>query len=55
MSSGLYSEKILIIEVCRFMVVTPICVTSEGNWPVARETRFCTLTAAMSALIPWRK
>ena len=37
------------------MVVTPICVTSPGNCPVAVATLFWTFTAAMSGSVPWRK
>ena len=47
--------KTFSMEVWRFMVVTPMRVTSARSEPVAVATRFCTLTAAMSGSVPWRK
>ena len=41
--------------VCRFCVLTPTRVTSAGSNPWARDTRFCTFTAAMSGSVPCLK
>ena len=46
------SENIMSMELCRFWVKTPTRVTSAGKTPVALETRFWTLTAAMSGSVP---
>ena len=40
---------------CCFSVVTPVLVVSAGSWLNAPFTRFCTFTAAMSALAPCLK
>ena len=50
-----YDENICKILVCRFEEVTPTWVTSAGSCPVALDTRFCTLTAAMSGSVPCLK
>ena len=36
----------------RFIVVTPICLTTSGSTGIARATRFCTSTWAMFRLVP---
>ena len=42
-------------DVCRFLTVTPLRVTSAGSCPCALATRFCTFTMAMSASVPCLK
>ncbi|MNL63078.1 hypothetical protein D3C87_1871700 [compost metagenome] len=32
--------------------LTPVCLTSEGSPASASDTRFCTLTVAMSGSVP---
>ena len=39
----------------RFSTVTPACFTSAGRIALAYDTRFCTITAALSALVPFLK
>ena len=53
--TGVEKENICKILVCRLLVVTPTWVTSAGSCPVALDTRFCTLTAAMSGSVPCLK
>ena len=40
---------------CCFITCTPTFVTSAGSKAVARLTRFCTFTAAMSGSVPCSK
>ena len=42
-------------KIFHFIAETPTFVTSAGSSDVAVDTLFCTLTAAMSGSVPWRK